>query len=92
MEVDLYSPDAKGQDFGLDFAIVRDPAVAQTAKAKDSFYWGGVFGAWFWIDPVHELIFVGMIQNLQGSVPGRGTPNAREISAEAIRDTLPKST
>ena len=88
VEVDLYSPDAKGQDFGMDFAIVRDPALARTAKAQGSFYWGGAFGTWFWIDPVHELIFVGMIQNLQGSVPGRGTPNVREISAEAIRDTL----
>ena len=91
VEVDLYSPDAKGQGFGMDFAIVRDPALAQTAKAKDSFYWGGAYGTWFWIDPVHELIFVGMIQNLQGSVPGRGTPPVREISAEAIRDTLGRS-
>ena len=86
VEVDLYSPDSKGQDFGMDFAIVRDPALAKTAKAKDSFYWGGAFGTWFWIDPVNELIFVGMIQNLNGSTPGRGTPNVREISAEAMRD------
>ena len=85
VEVDLYSPDSKGQGFGLDFAIVEDPALAQTAKAKDSFYWGGAFGTWFWIDPVHELIFVGMIQNLNGSTPGRGTPAVREISAQAIK-------
>ena len=91
VEVDLYSPDAKGQDFGMDFAIVRDPALAQTAKAQGSYYWGGAFGTWFWIDPAHDLIFVGMIQNLQGSTPGRGTPNVREISAEAVRDTLGRS-
>ena len=85
VEVDLYFPDAKGQGFGMDFAIVQDPAAAKTSKAKDSFYWGGAFGTWFWIDPVHELIFVGMIQNLNGSTPGRGTPDVREISAAAIK-------
>ena len=84
VEVDLYRKDSVGQGFGMDFAIVEDPAAAKTAKPAGSFYWGGAFGTWFWIDPASETIFVGMIQNLRGSIPGGGTPDVREISARAI--------
>ena len=84
VEVDLYRKDAVGQGFGMDFAIVQDPAAAKTAKPAGTFYWGGAFGTWFWIDPVSETILIGMIQNLRGSIPGAGTPDVRELSARAI--------
>ncbi|HWU81132.1 MAG TPA: serine hydrolase, partial [Caulobacter sp.] len=32
--------------------------------------WGGSAGTWFWIDPVNDLFFVGMIQRLGGVGPG----------------------
>ena len=86
--VDLYGPVVKGLDFGLDFALVRDPAAGPTSQGIDSFYWGGAFGTWFWIDPRNELIVIGLIQNLNGSTPGRGTPPCREISAKAVYSGL----
>lgn len=88
VEVDLYSPDTRGLGFGLDFAIVQDQAAAKTAQGPQSFYWGGAFGTWFWIDPVNQLIVIGMIQNLNGSTPGTGTPPVREISARAVASAL----
>jgi CubicO group peptidase (beta-lactamase class C family) len=78
--VDLYGPNQPGVGFGLDFAVLEDPAAAKSPQGLDSFYWGGAFGTWFWIDPTNDLVFVGMIQNLQGSVPGAGTPAVREIT------------
>jgi CubicO group peptidase (beta-lactamase class C family) len=78
--VDLYGPSQQGVGFGMDFAVVLDPAKAATPQGKDSYYWGGAFGTWFWIDPTNDLIFVGMIQNLDGSIPGRDTPEVRSIS------------
>jgi CubicO group peptidase (beta-lactamase class C family) len=78
--VDLYGPNQAGVGFGLDFAVLEDPAAAKSPQGLDSFYWGGAFGTWFWIDPTNDLVFVGMIQNLQGSVPGAGTPAVREIT------------
>jgi CubicO group peptidase (beta-lactamase class C family) len=78
--VDLYGPSQPGIGFGLDFAVLDDPAAAKSPQGLDSFYWGGAFGTWFWIDPTNDLVFVGMIQNLQGSVPGAGTPAVREIT------------
>ncbi len=49
---------------------------------------GRRFGTWFWIDPTNDLVFVGMIQNLNGSVPGAGTPAVREISPKAVYAAL----
>ena len=78
--VDLYGPDQPGVGFSLDFAVIEDPSKVPTPQGKDTFYWGGAFGTWFWIDPTNDLIFVGMIQNLNGSVPTGGTPQVRVIT------------
>jgi CubicO group peptidase (beta-lactamase class C family) len=78
--VDLYGPDQPGLGFGLDFAVIEDPSKVPTAQGKDTFYWGGAFGTWFWIDPTNDVVFVGMIQNVNGSVPTGGTPNVRMLT------------
>jgi len=80
--VTLYAPDAKGLGFGMDFAIVQDPAAANTSQGVQSFYWGGAFGTWFWIDPVNDMIVIGMIQNVAGSQTAAGNPAVREQSAQ----------
>jgi CubicO group peptidase (beta-lactamase class C family) len=86
--VDLYGPSMDGVGFGMDFAVILDPAKAQTPQGKDSYYWGGAFGTWFWIDPTNDLVFVGMIQNLNGSIPGRDTPEVRSISYPLVYKAL----
>ena len=71
VEVDTYGPAQPGIGFGLDFAIVMDPAAANTRRGADSFYWGGAFGTWFWLDPMNDIVVVGMIQNVGGSSADR---------------------
>ena len=51
-----------GNAFGLDFAIVKDSEVFQKAPIGTHWWWG-IAGSWFWIDPVNETVFIGMIQN-----------------------------
>jgi len=80
VKVDLYGPNQEGVGFGLDFAVIMDPRAAETPQGLNTFYWGGAYGTWFWIDPTHEVVMVGMIQNLNGSRPDSGTPRVREIS------------
>lgn len=80
IKVDLYGPSMEGIGFGLDFGLVTDPAAARTPQGRGSYYWGGTFGTWFWIDPANELIMIGMIQNVNGSTPGGGTPSLRPIA------------
>jgi len=51
-----------GNVFGLDFAIVNDSAAYQGAPVGTHWWWG-IAGSWFWIDPVENVIMIGMIQN-----------------------------
>tara|TARA_B100000686_G_scaffold184509_1_gene191332 strand:+ start:221 stop:1456 length:1236 start_codon:yes stop_codon:yes gene_type:complete len=51
-----------GNVFGVDFAIVEDSEAFQGAP-KGTHWWWGIAGSWFWIDPVENIIFIGMIQN-----------------------------
>ncbi|MBT8395590.1 MAG: beta-lactamase family protein [Gemmatimonadetes bacterium] len=64
-EMGEYAP---GQGFGLDFSVVLDPVEAGSVSGGE-YFWGGAAGTWFWIDPVEDLIFVGMIQQFGGRVP-----------------------
>lgn len=56
--------------FGLDFAVYTDPGAAGLPFGKGTYFWAGAAGTWFWVDPVNDLAFVGMIQNLGGNRPG----------------------
>jgi CubicO group peptidase (beta-lactamase class C family) len=50
-----------GVGFGMDFAINLDQAALKSNMPKDSYYWGGAYCTWFWIDLVNDAVFVGMI-------------------------------
>ena len=52
-----------GMGFGMDVMIYMDPAAAGEPHGVGSYYWLGIDGTWFWIDPVHDLVFVGMLQH-----------------------------
>jgi CubicO group peptidase (beta-lactamase class C family) len=90
VQVDLYGPKfvQDGIGFGLDFAIVMDPARANLPDGKNSFYWGGAYGTWFWIDPTNDLIVVGMMQNQNGSTPTGGSPQVRPLSRKLVYAAL----
>jgi CubicO group peptidase (beta-lactamase class C family) len=90
VNVTLYSPHTRGLGFGMDFAIILDPKAAKTSQGIHSFYWGGFFGTWFWIDPVNELIVIGFMQLIDGTKPD-GAPEVRELSARLIYEALGKT-
>ncbi len=73
---------AKGTSFGLDFAVIEDPVEAE-GYSTGEFYWGGAAGTWFWIDPVENLVFIGMIQ--QG---GSKLPNVRATSKRLLYQSI----
>jgi CubicO group peptidase (beta-lactamase class C family) len=50
--------------FGLDFMVVMNPRAAGTLEGQGTMSWAGAAGTWFWVDPVNDLIFVGMIQRI----------------------------
>ncbi len=55
-----------GAGFGLGFGVVTDTVKAGVVGSNGEFNWGGAAGTVFWIDPVEEIVVVGMIQ-LMGS-------------------------
>jgi CubicO group peptidase (beta-lactamase class C family) len=73
---------AAGAQFGLDFAIYTDPVSAGGYYGRGTYWWGGAAGTWFWIDPVNDLIVVGMIQQMSGTgaTTVAGVPDVRGLS------------
>ena len=55
-----------GAGFGLGFGVVADTVKTGVLGSNGEFSWGGAAGTVFWIDPVEEMVVVGMIQ-LMGS-------------------------
>jgi CubicO group peptidase (beta-lactamase class C family) len=60
--IDSISSIYPGNVFGVDFAVVIDSAAFNGAP-EGTHWWWGIAGSWFWIDPVQNIVFVGMIQN-----------------------------
>ncbi len=52
-----------GTGWGMDFQVVMDAAAAGDSVSNGTFSWFGIAGTWFWIDPVEDLAFVGMVQH-----------------------------
>jgi CubicO group peptidase (beta-lactamase class C family) len=73
---------APGAGFGLDFAVYTDPVAAGGYYGKGTYWWGGAAGTWFWIDPVNDLIVLGMIQQVSGTgaAAANGVPDVRGLS------------
>jgi CubicO group peptidase (beta-lactamase class C family) len=66
-----------GIGYGMGMGIVLDPAHADFnggSIGAGAYYWGGVHGTWFWVDPTYDVVVVGMIQQQDGGNPMTGRP------------------
>src|ERR1700761_1550429 len=66
-----------GIGYGMNVGIVLDPSNASFnggANGAGTFYWGGVHGTWFWVDPTYDIVVVGMLQQQDGGNPMTGRP------------------
>jgi len=70
MAADHLSPQVKikgdlvpaGHGFGLGFAVRREAGIAPFLGSKGQFFWSGMAGTFFWIDPQEDLFAVFMMQ------------------------------
>ena len=53
-----------GFGYGINCAVVFDPAEANLSDGKGTFLWDGAAGTWFWVDPTNDIVFVAMIQRM----------------------------
>jgi CubicO group peptidase (beta-lactamase class C family) len=51
-----------GYGFGLGFAVRTAPGMSPVPGSVGEFFWGGVTGTYFWIDPAEDLIAVLLLQ------------------------------
>ena len=56
---DLVPP---GHGFGLGFAVRTQPGLAPFPGSVGTYFWGGIAGTTFWVDPAERLFAVLMIQ------------------------------
>jgi CubicO group peptidase (beta-lactamase class C family) len=59
---DLGPTSAMGQGFGLGFAVRTEAGENPLPGSVGSFYWTGIYGTTFFVDPKQQLIIVMMIQ------------------------------
>jgi CubicO group peptidase (beta-lactamase class C family) len=76
-----------GLGFGFDFAVISNPSGLKSSVGKGTFWWWGVAGTWFWIDPTNDVVFIGLIQR-RGGVPGAAAHEdlSRSITYKALVD------
>ena len=72
-----------GLGMGLTFGTVEAPNAVRSETPVGSFFWGGAASTWFWIDPVNELYFIGMVQIFDNNNPD-GPLELREASSAAV--------
>jgi CubicO group peptidase (beta-lactamase class C family) len=67
-----------GHGFGLGFAVRTQDGLAPFPGSLGQFFWSGVAGTFFWIDPKEELFAVFMMQG----------PGQREYTRVLLRDVV----
>lgn len=75
--------------FGLDFAIVVEPSAgADHPLAKSEYWWFGIGGTWFGINPTQDLVIVGMVQSCGGRGAFAARSTSKRLAYEAILDPV----
>jgi CubicO group peptidase (beta-lactamase class C family) len=86
MASDHLAPDVKvdsplmpaGHGFGLGFAVRTHQGMAPFSGSKGQFFWSGMAGTFFFIDPAEDLFTVFMMQG----------PGQREYIRNMLRDLV----
>ncbi|MCR9271330.1 MAG: beta-lactamase family protein [Hyphomonadaceae bacterium] len=76
-----------GFGMGLTVGTVEVPEDVPSQIPAGSFFWSGAASTWFWIDPVNELYFIGMVQVFDNNNPN-GPLELRETSSTAVYNAL----
>jgi CubicO group peptidase (beta-lactamase class C family) len=67
-----------GHSFGLGFAVRTQPGIAHFMGSVGQFFWSGMAGTFFWIDPKEDLFAVFMMQG----------PGQRETIRSMLRNLV----
>jgi CubicO group peptidase (beta-lactamase class C family) len=82
---DTMDPSCAGYGFGLGFAVRRQNGIAAMAGSAGDYYWSGVYGTYFWVDPREEMACVFMAA-APGAMRLRYRQLVRGLVYQAIAD------
>ena len=57
---DTMDASAMGYGFGLGFAVRRQSGLSSIPGSAGDFYWSGVYGTYFWVDPKEQMTCIFM--------------------------------
>jgi CubicO group peptidase (beta-lactamase class C family) len=89
----LGMPYWQGRGFGLNLAVVTDPAQSTPLFGPGglgSFTWPGAYGTWWQADPANDLILIYLIQNAPDLSADAGVAVAGNTSLAKLRTAQPK--
>ncbi len=66
-----------GWSFGYGGAVLTDPAAAQTPQSAGTWFWGGVYGHSWFVDPQQELSVVALTNTALEGMMGQFTLDVR---------------
>ena len=81
----LLGVDVRGFGFGLGFGVNINPVGSGVIGSLGEYSWGGAAGTVFWVDPVEEMVVVGMIQLMGSPWPFR--QELRVLANQAITES-----
>ncbi len=76
-------PACNGYGFGLGFAVRKGAGVAAQLGSAGDYYWSGVYGTYFWIDPTEEMTVVFM-----AAAPGQMRLRYRQLMRGLVLQAL----
>jgi CubicO group peptidase (beta-lactamase class C family) len=80
---DTMDPAAEGYGFGLGVAVRRDDGISAMAGTAGDYYWSGVYGTYFWVDPFEELTVV-----LMAATPGPYRLRMRQLIRAGVYQAI----
>ena len=83
MIADKMDPAAAGYGFGLGVAVRRQDGIAAMAGSAGDYYWSGVYGTYFWVDPKEQLTVVFM-----AAAPGLIRLRYRQMTRNLVYQAL----
>jgi len=81
----LSGAETRGFGFGLGFGVNTNAVGSGVLGSLGEYSWGGAAGTVFWVDPVEEMVVIGMIQLMGSPWPLRG--ELKVLANQAITES-----
>jgi CubicO group peptidase (beta-lactamase class C family) len=76
-------PSCNGYGFGLGFGVRKAAGVSANLGSAGDYYWSGVYGTYFWVDPAERMTVVFM-----AAAPGQMRLRYRQLTRQLVYQAI----